>query len=478
MLAATAIAVAQEPPKTKTTKTATAKAATAKTATAETQGTEAKAPQGHDWPAFLGPTADGKSTERILLDWPETGPNVLWFRAVGEGYSAPSVADGRLFVFDRLDDTARLMAWDAATGEDLWTQGYATDYEDMFRYSGGPRTSPVVDDDRVYVFGVEGRLRAHRVTDGKLLWDVDTAERFGVVQNFFGVGSNPVVEGDLLIVHVGGSPPDSPRITSGNVQGNGTGIVAFDKHTGEVRYTLSDELASYATPRIVTLGDRRWGFVVTRGGLLAFEPSKGKADFFVPWRAKLLESVNASTPVVVDDTVFISESYGPGSVLLQVAPDTSEGYKILWKDPRRDQSLSLHWVTPIHHDGVLYASSGQSSGEAQLRAVDHRTGKVHWKVPGLGRSTLLYADGHLLVLTETGRLLLVKATPERYILVDEVDFSAGSSTENAEAKKATGERKVDKPRLRFPAWNAPVLAHGRLYLRGRDQVLALDLTPR
>lgn len=430
---------------------------------------------GHDWPRFLGPTGDGKSAERILLKWPEEGPKVLWFRSVGEGYSAPSVADGRLFVFDREGDQARLMAWDAATGKEQWKTSYNTDYEDLYQYSGGPRTSPTVDGDRVYTHGVEGRLRAHTVADGKLLWDVDTAERFGVVQNFFGVGSSPVVEGDLLIVHIGGSPPRSPKISSGELQGNGTGIVAFDKQTGNVRYKITDELASYATPRLVTVGGRRWGFAFTRGGLVGFEPQQGTVDFFFPWRAKKLESVNAATPVVVDDTVFISESYGPGSALLKVRPG---GYDAVWKDPRRDQSLSLHWSTPIYHEGILYASSGQSSGQAELRAVDHATGKVLWKEPGLGRSTLLYADGHLLVLTETGRLLLVKATPERYDLVAEANFSAGSSATNEEAKTESAQAQADRPRLRFPAWNAPVLSHGRLYLRGRDQILCLDVAPR
>ena len=435
---------------------------------------------GQDWPTFLGPTKDGKSTERIRLDWPKEGPPVLWFRAVGEGYSAPSVADGRLFVFDRIDDRARLSAWDVATGEDLWTTHYPTTYEDLYRYSNGPRASPVVDGDRVYIHGVEGRIQAHKVTDGTLLWEVDTEARYGIVQNFFGVGATPVVEGDLLIVHIGGSPKNSPKISSGEVQGNGTALVAFDKITGEERYRLSNELASYATPQLTTLGKERRGFAFTRGGLLGFDPQKGTEDFFFPWRAKKLESVNAATPVVVDETVLISESYGPGGALLRVLPRGTEGpgYEVVWKDPRRNQSLSLHWSTPIHHEGVIYASSGQSTGEAQLRAIQHGTGKVLWSEPGLGRATLTYADGHLLVLTESGRLLLVEATPNRYNKIAEVDLSAGAPVTNDEAKKVEQAGAAERPRLRFPVWNAPVLSHGRLILRGRDQVVVLDVAPR
>lgn len=437
---------------------------------------------GDDWERFLGPRVDAHARERIRTDWGEDGPPVVWHRKVGEGYGAPSISHGRLFVFDRFQDEARLTALRSESGEKLWQESYTSAYEDYYNYSVGPRTTPVVDGERVYVFGVEGRLRAHDVADGHLLWEVDTEKRYGVVQNFFGVGSTPFVEGDLLIVQVGGSPPGSPRIHSGEVKGNGTGLVAFDKRTGEERWRSSDELASYSSPLVVTLDGRRRGFVFTRGGLVGFEPSQGKVDFFFPWRARKLESVNAATPVVVGDTVFVTEAYGPGGALVRL---TGDGYEVVWKDPPRGKSLASHWSTPVYHDGVLYGSSGESSGEAELRAVEHRTGKVLWSVPGLGRSTLLYADGHFLVLTEYGKLLLVKANRERYELVAERDFGTqegkpgemtAASVQSA-AKTAVDERPAERPTLRFPAWNAPVLSHGYLYLRGKDQLICLDLAP-
>ena len=414
-----------------------------------------------DWPTFLGPHHDGSSRETgIRTDW-SGGLPIVWQTEVGEGYSMASVADGRLFFFDRVGDEARLMALDAATGKLLWESRYPTDYTDYYDYSGGPRASPVVDGERVYAYGVEGRLRCHDVTDGTVLWEVDTAARFGVVKNFFGVGSTPVVEGDLLITMVGGSPPGTPKIHSEKVVGNGTGLVAFDKRSGEVRWKASDELASYATPRLVDIGDRRWGFAFARGGLLGFEPRTGRVDFHFPWRAKILESVNASTPVVVGDTVFLSETYGPGSVLLRVA-DGAEP-EVVWKDPRsrREQSLQTHWNTPIYHDGHLYASSGRNSGDAKLRCVEHATGKVKWSERGLTRSMMLAVDGHLVVLTEYGRLLLVKLDPESYQLVTELELTDGDG----------------QALLKHPAWNAPVLANRLLYVRGKDRLVALELIP-
>src|SRR5262249_18508370 len=155
-------------------------------------------------------------------------------------------------------------------------------------------------------FGAEGMLHCLKAADGKLIWKIDTAERFGVIQNFFGVGSTPVVEGELLIVQIGGSPEESKAAPPGRldqVVGHGSGIVAIHKLTGKVRYQITNELASYASPVLSTIDGRRWCFVFARGGLVAFDPASGKVDFEFPWRAPILESVNASNPVVVGDEV-------------------------------------------------------------------------------------------------------------------------------------------------------------------------------
>lgn len=410
---------------------------------------------GADWYRFLGPDLNGKSREiGIRTDWSDGQLPVVWQRAVGEGYSMPSVADGRMFIFDRQGDQARLVCVDSQTGEEIWRATYPTTYKDHYGYSGGPRASPVIDGDRVYSFGVEGRLRAYRVEDGELLWEVDTTAKFGVVQNFFGVGSTPVIEGNLLIAMIGGSRPNPPSLWSGELRGNGSGIVAFDKSNGEVVYRASDELASYSSPIIADVGDRRRGFAFARGGLVAFDPATGEIDFYFPWRSKKLESVNAASPVVVGDRVLVTESYGVGSALLKIEPD---GYEVLRKDPpRRDQSMASHWSTPIHHEGFLYGCSGEKSGSADLRCVEFETGEVKWTQSLGSRVSLLYVDGHFVVQTERGGLALVRANPERAELVTKASF--------AEA-------------LGYPTWNAPILSHGLLYVRGAKGLLALELIP-
>jgi outer membrane protein assembly factor BamB len=418
-------------------------------------------PAGSDWPRFLGPHGNATTPESLPSPpWPESGPRLLWQAEVGDGYSMPAIAGGRLFLFDRRGDRARLSCRDASTGRELWLSDYPTDYEDVYGFSNGPRSTPFVDGKRVYSLGVEGRLRCHAVSDGKLLWDVDTAGRFGVVQNFFGVGSSPVVEGDLLLVPVGGSSTDAPPIHSGMLRGNGSGIVAFDKRTGEVRYAVTDELAGYSTPVFATIGERRWGFVFARGGLVGFEPASGSVDFHYPWRARKLESVNAANPVVVADTVLVSESYGPGSSLVRVRPG---GYEVLWKDdPAGPSSLRSHWATPVHHRGTVFGCSGSGIGDAELRAIEHASGKVVWRKKGLGRSTLILAGDQLLVLTEYGRLIVVKAGGTDYEPVAEVDLG-------------TPGNGGSRPAIEPPAWNAPALARGRIYVRGKKRLLCLQL---
>ena len=415
-----------------------------------------------DWNDFLGPNRNGKSEEKInITPWKKNGPLVLWSKEIGTSYGAPTIADGKVFVFARYEDMARLTCLDSNNGNELWFYEYPTDYEDMYGYNNGPRCCPVVDGDRVYIFGAEGELHCVNTKDGKQVWRVDTASRFNVVQNFFGVASAPAVEGELLIVHVGGSPKDTPKdiwASSGNPKPNGSGIVAFNKHTGEVVYQIADELASYASPVFATINGRRWGFSFLRGGLVGFEPKTGNTDFHYPWRSSKIESVNASCPVVADDLVFISESYGIGSSVIQVRP---RGYDVVWKDEpnSRNRAMELHWNTAIHHEGYLYGSSGRHSGGADLRCVEFKTGKVMWKQRVNERASLLWVNDYFIFLGEYGRLMLLKCKPEK----PEIISVAVPTDEN------------DNQLINYPAWAAPVLSDGRLYVRGKDRLICFQL---
>jgi outer membrane protein assembly factor BamB len=423
---------------------------------------------GNDWPSFLGPTGDSISLEKgILAPWPEAGPRLVWEKRLGTGYGMPAISRGRLFLFDRIRNRARVQCLKSETAESLWTFEYHTNYEDYYGYNNGPRCFPVVDRDRVYVYGAEGMLHCLRAEDGKLIWKVDTKVDFGVVQNFFGVGSTPVVEGDLLIAVVGGSPRGSQEVPFGDLKGNGSGIVAFDKYTGKVKYKITDQLAGYAPPVLATVGDRRWCFAFARGGLVGFEPATGKVDFEFPWRAPILESVNASSPVVVGNRVFISETYGPGSALLEFGPGK---VKEVWTDAdKRRKSMQCHWNTPIHVDGYLYGCSGRHTGNAELRCIELATGKVTWSVPELTRTSLLLVDGHFICLGEDGILRLLKVNPKKYEEMSCVELRPLGKNGKPDA--------TVPPLLQSPAWAAPILSHGLLYVRGKDRLVCLELIP-
>ena len=358
----------------------------------------------------------------------------------------------------------------AETGKELWRFEYDTQYEDLLGYNNGPRCSPVIEGNRVYIYGAEGMLHCLRANDGKPIWNVNTVKKYGVVQNFFGVGSTPVIEGDLLICMVGGSPPGSPQLyaSNGNVDGNGSGLVAFNKYTGKEVYKITDELASYASLKTTSIDGRRWGLAFCRGGLVGFEPSSGKVHFQYPWRSRMLESVNASMPVVNGNDILVSECYQIGSSLLTIK---GNGYEVTWKDDRRkrEKALRAHWNTPIYLDGYLYGCSGRNKPDADLRCIECKTGKVKWvKVfPGFlrERSSLLYVDGHFIYQGELGVLRLIKATPEKYEVVSEVVL------------RDPDEKEQPRALLREPCWAAPILSHGLLYVRGDERLACLELIP-
>ena len=437
--------------------------------------------QGSDWPKFLGPLGTSVSTETGIV-WPKDGPKVLWHKAVGPGYGMPTISKGKLYHFDRNGKNARLTVMDAKTGALLWDFEYVSIYKDHFGYNNGPRCSPLIDGDRVYLYGVEGMIHCLRADTGKLVWKLDVNKEFNVIQNFFGVGSTPVIEGNLLIVQVGGSPPGSTvrDLYEQTLKGNGSAVVAFDKLTGKVAYKLSEDLASYSSPVLATIHNRRYCFVLARGGLLAFDPANGKLDFRHPFRTDDVESVNASNPVIVGDKVFISECYGIGSALLKIpppplkkrgpaaSPPLGKGgpggvYEVIREESKKlKKSLATHWMTPIYHDGYLYGCSGRHTANADLRCIEFDTGKVLWAEPRLTRTSLLMIDNHFICLGEDGSLRLLKVNPQKYDEVSSIELR---------------DPKTKQPLLEYPCWAAPIVSQGLMYVRGEERLVCCELIP-
>jgi len=375
----------------------------------------------HDWTSFLGPTHNAMSTEtRLLHTWPKTGPKLVWEMKKGTAYSSPAISGDRLLFIHRIGKEERVECLHRETGERYWQFAYPTDFEDRYGYNNGPRASPVIDGDRVYTYGAEGKLHCLKLETGQVYWKRDLRGEFKVPQDFFGVASTPLIEGDLLIVNVGA--PGGPT------------VAAFDKKSGKLVWGAGDQWgASYASPVPANVNGRRRIFVFAggesrppSGGLLSIDPQNGAIDFAFPWRSKSYESVNAACPLVIGNQVFISASYKTGGALLNILPNG--GQSVAWTT----QDLATHFNTAIYKDGYLYGFDGRNEPDASLVCLELKTGKVMWRVNpeweeslmfdgqaqrktlGTFRGTLLWVDGKFLCLGELGHLLWLDLTPQGY----------------------------------------------------------------
>lgn len=384
-----------------------------------------------DWPQFLGPSRNGVYIGAPLNEkWPSTGPRVIWRKQIGQGLSGPVVAAKRLILFHRIDDREVVEAFDALTGAPQWRHAYPTTYRDDFGFDEGPRAVPVVADGIVFTYGAEGKLHAVDLTTGKPLWSVDAMRQFEVDKGFFGAAGSPLVEGGKVIANVGGKK---------------AGIVAFDAKTGKVIWTATTDAASYSSGVAATILGRRYAVFLTRAGLVGLDPANGQVRFQRPWRARPAASVNAATPLVVGNTIFVSAEYGPGAGALQF-----DGARLvdLWLS---DEVLSNHYATSVFYEGTLYGFHGRQEFGPVFRAVDMQSGKVLWSTGRFGAGSVALAGNRLVIVRETGDLALAAASPKSF-------------------------QQIASAQILPPTVRAyPALADGVLYVRNDNTLVALDL---
>jgi len=415
-------------------------------------------PPASDWPQFLGPNRDGVYAGQIADSWPAQGPPVVWKKRVGQGFSGPVVTRDRVILFHRVGIEEVVEAFDARTGDARWRYAYPTSYRDDFGFDEGPRSVPVVAGGRVYTFGAQGQLHAVDFETGRRVWSEDTARRYGVRKGFFGAAGSPLVEDGRVIANVGGRE---------------AGIAAFDAGSGRVLWTATDHEASYSSGVAASLAGKRYAIFFTREGLVGLDPATGSVAFNRRWRSRLGASVNAATPLVIGDLIFISATYGTGAAVLRL-----EGSQLaqLWAS---DDVLSNHYASSVYYDGHLYGYHGRQEFNPSFRAVELRTGRVRWSVDefragtvtlvgnrpsassgrpsaGSGRAERVEAraepaEARLLILRETGELVLAPASPD-------------------------GFRPLARSQILPPTVRAyPALADGFLFVRNEDTLVCLDL---
>lgn len=384
-----------------------------------------------DWPRFLGPTRDGHIASNALERVPQEGWPVRWKAAVGEGFSGPVVVSNQVHLFHRTGGQEVLSAFSASDGSPRWTHSLPTSYSAQFGGGDGPSSTPAADHQRVFALGASGSLRAVSATDGRLLWQVDCAARFGAAPGFFGFGSSPLLLGDRLIVQVGG--PEA-------------GVVAFAAADGRVLWKTGVDEAGYGSPVPWVRSGRPEVLCFHRAGLSVLDPEGGRDLGRFPWRARMHASVNAASPIVVDGGVFVTASYGTGAAFLK----RGEGGRLepVWSG---DESLSAHFATPVAVGGFLYGFHGRQESGPDFRCIEASTGKVRWSLERAGSGSVLAAGKRLLLLMETGEVRVLEADPARPVEV--ARFQAGGS----------GTRAV------------PAVAGGRFYLRDRSRLLCLEI---
>jgi outer membrane protein assembly factor BamB len=380
---------------------------------------------GQDWPQHLGPGRNGVYTGA----WSAKSTFAkVWERPVGEGFSAPVVVGTRLILFHREGNQEVVESLDAGTGKTQWRTGFATAYRDDFGFSNGPRATPAVDANSIYVYGADGNLHGVRLDTGARQFSIDAKREFGVRKEFFGAAVSPLIDGNLILMNIGGA--------------NGAGIVAIHKATGKPVWKALDSEAGYASPAAATIGGVRMALFFTREGLTAAEAASGRILFQHRFRSRQQASVNAATPLVHENRIFLTASYDTGAALLAVDHGKS---RVVWSG---DDSISSHYASPVLHNGYLYGFHGRQEFGQELRCVEWATGKVAWSVPNVGAGTVTLAGDHLFVLRENGELLVAPATPKSFQSIRKAQLATGTVRS-------------------YPAFSG-----GRMYLRNEERLLS------
>lgn len=397
-----------------------------------------------DWPQYAGPNFNRTTPEAVQKAWPAGGPKILWRVPVSGGFSSFAVSGGKTFTMMMRDfDGApreTLVAYDANTGKELWAVPIGTIKINDGGQSGtsdnnggdGPRCTPAVDGNRVYVNSYRMVLSCVDAESGKTIWSKDLVKEHGGQNIGWGNAASPLVAGNLVYVAGGGS---------------GQSLLGIDKVSGKVVWKKHDEKMTHATPISATILGQPQIIFFTQSGLVSVKPDDGE----LLWKHSFPYRVStAASPVVSDDIVYCAAGYGVGSMAIRVNKE-GDGFKTtqLWRI-QKDQPVANHWSTPVAYQGHLYGMfSFKAYGSGPLKCVELATGKVKWEKPGFGAGQVIMAGDTVVALSDGGDLVQVVPTPDAY-------------KEISRAKVVAGK-----------CWTTPTMANGHLFVRSTKEGVCL-----
>ena len=413
-----------------------------------------------DWPQWQGPNRDGKSADSGLLkQWPENGPPLAWrIDKLGGGDSGPAIAAGRVFFMSNRGDEEVVWALSEKDGSEIWVMPLGPAFQQRASQGKeGPGCTPTVDGERLYVEGLGGNVACLQVQDGKIIWQCSLTDDFGGRIPNWSYRESPLIDGDKVIVTPGGADAI---------------MVALNKLTGETiwKAKMPDNPAgvsgapggfggggagaAYASPIAIDFDGVRQYVQLTAKALVGVAASDGKFLWRYDKPANRM-AINCSTPVHQEGLVFASSAYGAGGGLVNLSKDADGAVKV--EEVYATTDMQNHHGGMILLDGYLYGASGGNEGGA-LACLDFKTGKVMWDQRQNGqrraKGSLALADGLLYYRMEDGVIVLIEPDPKQY----------------------TERGRFEQPdRSRLPAWSHPVIANGKLYVRDQDLLFCYDV---
>lgn len=389
--------------------------------------------RGLDWPQWRGPDRDGLSQESGLMkQWPSSGPSRLWsISNLGAGYGAVSLKGDRIFVQGSNGRQSIVFSLNRADGKGVWSKAIGPAASND--RGPGPRGTPTIDDDRLYVLTENGDLACLKAADGTSLWQRNILRDFGARNIQWLISESPLVDGNKVIVTPGGP---------------GAAIVALDKMSGTTLWTSKElsDVAGYASNVVADVQGVRVVMTLTAEAGVGVRESDGKLMW--KYRRVANDTANVATPIVHDNKVFYSSNYSTGAVLLGLTAQNGEV---------RAQEIYFTREMQNHHGGIVLVN-GYLYGfhNSFLTCLEFATGKMMWRNRSVGKGSVTYADGRLYLLSENNIVGLAEASADGY--------------------REMGRFPIADQGL--SSWAHPVVSGGRLYIRNQGTLTTYDVQAR